>query len=182
MNTNSFPPTPRIILLTPVRCYLNPEAEIKGGLIVYNWAAKNPGKVACIYADAPVMDFKSWPLGKGGGNEVDKYQLLEAYGFKSMEEALEWKHNPLDHTRELAKAGIPILHVVGDDDRVVPVKENTSVFESRMKLLGSPITVIHKPGVDHHPHSLSDPAPIVRFVLKATGHDANFYKNVPAEE
>lgn len=167
------------------KCGLNRKVVLegmsRGGLIVYNWAAKNPGKVACIYADAPVMDFKSWPLGKEG-TETDKRQLLEAYGFKSMSEALEWKHNPLDHTRKLAKAGIPILHVVGDDDRVVPVRENTSMFESRMKLLGAPITVIHKPGVDHHPHSLSDPAPIVRFILKATGHDAHFYKNVPAEE
>lgn len=35
------------------------EGMSRGGLIVYNWAARNPDKVACIYADAPVMDFKS---------------------------------------------------------------------------------------------------------------------------
>lgn len=34
------------------------EGMSRGGLIVYNWAAQNPEKVACIYADAPVMDFK----------------------------------------------------------------------------------------------------------------------------
>ena len=28
------------------------------------------------------------------------------------------------------------------------------------------ITVIEKPGIGHHPHSLKDPAPIVDFVLK----------------
>ena len=39
----------------------------RGGLYVYNWAAANPDKVACIYADAPVCDFKSWPGGKGKG-------------------------------------------------------------------------------------------------------------------
>ncbi len=37
----------------------------RGGLYVYNWAAANPDKVACIYGDAPVCDFKSWPGGKG---------------------------------------------------------------------------------------------------------------------
>lgn len=157
------------------------EGMSRGGLIVYNWAAKNPGKVACIYADAPVMDFKSWPLGKEG-TETDKRQLLEAYGFRNIDEAMKWKQNPLDHARKLAKAGIPILHVVGDDDQVVPVKENTEVFEKRMKLLEAPITVIHKPRVGHHPHSLSNPAPIVRFILKATGNDAPFYDNVPAEK
>lgn len=39
----------------------------RGGLYCYNWAAANPEKVACIYGDAPVCDFKSWPGGKGKG-------------------------------------------------------------------------------------------------------------------
>ena len=43
------------------------EGMSRGGLMIYNWAAKNPGKVACIYADNPVCDFKSWPGGKGAG-------------------------------------------------------------------------------------------------------------------
>ena len=43
------------------------EGVSRGGLFVYNWAAANPDKVACIYADTPVMDFKSWPGGKGKG-------------------------------------------------------------------------------------------------------------------
>ncbi len=39
------------------------EGMSRGGLIVYNWAAKNPDKVCCIYGDAPVCDIKSWPGG-----------------------------------------------------------------------------------------------------------------------
>ncbi|MCP3965907.1 MAG: alpha/beta hydrolase [Lentisphaerae bacterium] len=31
----------------------------RGGLAVYNWAARNPQKTACIYADNPVCDIKS---------------------------------------------------------------------------------------------------------------------------
>ena len=30
------------------------EGMSRGGLIIYNWASANPGKVACIYGDAPV--------------------------------------------------------------------------------------------------------------------------------
>ena len=151
------------------------EGMSRGGLIVYNWAAKNPEKVACIYADAPVMDFKSWPMGKGksAGSVQDTKLLLKAYGFVNEEEALNWKRNPVDCASVVAKARIPILHVVGDVDRVVPVAENTAIFENSMKALNAPITVIHKPGVDHHPHSLNNPDPIVRFILKATGHAVN---------
>ena len=147
------------------------EGMSRGGLIVYNWAAANPGKVACIYADAPVMDFKSWPMGRGryAGSPDDVRKLLAAYGFADEAAALAWKGNPLDHARTIAKAGIPVLHVVGDADDVVPVEENTALFEKEMARLGAPIAVIHKPGVGHHPHSLNDPGPIVQFILSATG-------------
>lgn len=65
----------------------------RGGLIVYNWAAQNTDKVACIYADAPVMDIKSWPMGRGAseGSDDDVRQLLSAYGFSNEEAALKWR-------------------------------------------------------------------------------------------
>lgn len=146
------------------------EGMSRGGLIVYNWAAANPGKVACIYADAPVMDFKSWPLGKGAssGSAEDTRLLLTAYGFSNEQQALKWKKNPIDHAGKLAKAGIPILHVVGDADEVVPVKENTDIFAKRLKGRHYTFQVIHKPGIGHHPHSLNNPQPITEFILNHT--------------
>ena len=47
------------------------EGMSRGGLIIYNWAAKNPDKVSCIYGDAPVCDFKSWPGAKAKGKAVE---------------------------------------------------------------------------------------------------------------
>lgn len=151
------------------------EGMSRGGLIVYNWTAKNPGKVACIYADAPVMDIKSWPMGKGAsrGSGYDVKQMCSVYGFQDEQDALNWKGNPLDHCSIIAKSKIPVLHVVGDADDVVPVSENTGVFESEMKRLKAGITVIHKPGVGHHPHSLNNPSVIVDFILKSTGYYSN---------
>lgn len=151
------------------------EGMSRGGLIIYNWAASNPDKVACIYADAPVMDFKSWPMGKGlsEGSTEDTKHLMEAYGFSSEAKALDWKKNPVDHAQALAKAGIPMLHVVGDADDVVPVAENTGIFEKRLADCGYNLRVIHKPGVGHHPHSLNNPQPIVDFILTATKQARN---------
>lgn len=147
------------------------EGMSRGGLIVYNWAAANPSKVACIYADAPVMDIKSWPMGEGEytGSDVDTEQMLKAYGFTSREDALLWQGNPVDHARVVVKARIPVLHVVGDADVVVPVDENSTVIEKRLKELGyTNFQIIRKPGVGHHPHSLKDPTQIVNFILNAT--------------
>ncbi len=67
-----------------------------------------------------------------------------------------------------------MLHVIGDADDIVPVAENTMPFEQQIKSAGGNITVIHKPGVSHHPHSLQDPTPIVNFILAATGQKINF--------
>lgn len=133
------------------------EGLSRGGLIVYNWAARNPEKIQCIYADAPVCDFKSWP----GINDA----ILTAYGLTE-EEAKTYGGNPIDNLKPLADAGVPLLHVVGDVDKVVPVIENTAVVEKRYKALGGHIEVIHKANVGHHPHSLEDPTPIVNFILR----------------
>ena len=146
------------------------EGMSRGGLIIYNWAAKNPGKVAAIYADAPVMDFKSWP-------KINP-TILKVYRFKNEQEAKAYKGNPVDNLAPLAKAGIPIIHVVGMDDKVVPVSENTQVAERRYKKMGGTFKVIRKKGIGHHPHSLKDPSPIVEFVTSKGQGSAN----LPAEK
>jgi pimeloyl-ACP methyl ester carboxylesterase len=151
------------------------EGMSRGGLIMYNWAAANPDKVACIYGDAPVCDFKSWPGGKGegkGGGGAWR-QCLDAYDL-SEADAFAYARNPVDNLKPLARAGVPLLHVVGDADDVVPVEENTTIMETRYRKLGGSIQVIHKPGVGHHPHSLEDPAPIVAFILQHTVPNVQF--------
>jgi pimeloyl-ACP methyl ester carboxylesterase len=140
----------------------------RGGLYAYRWAAENPGKVGAIYGDAPVCDFKSWPAGKGKGkgSPADWKDLIADYGFRDEAEALACTNNPIDTLAPLAAAGIPIVHVVGDIDDVVPVAENTAILEMRYRELGGTIQVIHKPGVGHHPHGLDNPAPVVGFIIK----------------
>ncbi|MEG1664982.1 MAG: GDSL-type esterase/lipase family protein [Mucinivorans sp.] len=138
------------------------EGMSRGGLIALNWAAANANKVAAIYVDAPVMDIKSWPMGNGG-NENDTKQMMSAYGFKTKEEAMAWKKNPVDQIEKLRN--IPIILVVGDADEVVPVKENGSLLEAAAL---PTFKAIHKPNIGHHPHSLFCPEPVVTFILRAT--------------
>jgi hypothetical protein len=101
---------------------------------------------------------KSWPGGKGTskGSPHDWQIFLKLYGFTE-EQALAWKENPIDLLAPVAKAKIPIIHVVGDADDVVPVLENTTMLVERYRALGGKIEVISKPGIGHHPHSLEDP-------------------------
>ena len=152
------------------------EGMSRGGLIIYRWAAVNPEKVACVYADAPVLDIKSWPggKGKGPGSVTDWNLVKKAYGFTTDQEAIDYKENPLDLASKIARGGYPMLHVVGDADEVVPVAENTALFEKAVLENKGEIEVIHKPGVNHHPHSLENPTPIVDFILSAVNRKINF--------
>lgn len=139
----------------------------RGGLYAFNYAAKYPEKVAVLYLDAPVLDISSWPGGKGTGEGsaecwaecMNRYNLNEET-WKSFNE------NPLDKVTKVAEAGIPIIVVAGSVDRIVPYTENSAILKEKYENLGGNIKVILKPLVDHHPHSLEDPTPVVDFIMK----------------
>lgn len=138
------------------------EGFSRGGLFTFNWASKNPEKVACIYVDAPVCDVFSWP---GRKNSSLWNDLLKEWNLTD-EQMNQFKGNPLDNLAPLAKADIPIISVCGDEDKTVPFKDNMDVVRSRYLALGGTVEVIIKPGVDHHPHSLEKPEPVVDFITR----------------
>ena len=141
-----------------------------GALYAVNFALKYPDCCGLLYLDAPVLDICSWPggLGAGLGEESCWKECKEIYHLND-ETALTFTGNPLDRTKELAKTGIPVMLVCGDADRYVPYAENGEPFYEKMKEAGADIMLIVKPGCDHHPHSLSDPAPVVDFIEKHYG-------------
>lgn len=147
------------------------EGVSRGGLFVYNWAVRNPQRVSCIYCDTPVCDIKSWPAGKGSGlgspptwaRCLDAYQMTE-------EQALKFNGNPIDHAQVIAEAGIPLMHLVSENDQVVPPLENTYVLRDRLASFGFPMQVISvaegsKKSNGHHMEP-PDPQRVVDFVLK----------------
>jgi lysophospholipase L1-like esterase/pimeloyl-ACP methyl ester carboxylesterase len=138
------------------------EGFSRGGLFAFNWAAKNPEKVACIYVDAPVCDLKSWP----GRKQTQLWNdMLKEWNIQDSDMAT-FKGNPLDNLKPIAAAGIPIISVCGDSDQTVPYLENMDKARTRYLQLGGSVEVIIKKGCDHHPHSLTDPTPVVNFILR----------------
>ena len=144
------------------------EGMSRGGLSVFNWAAENPEKVACIYVDAPVCDIKSWPGGlqNGMGSKEDWQKCLMAYNFTE-EEAKAYVQNPINKVESLVENQIPLLVVSGDDDQVVPYSENAQLMVDQYQELDGKVKVIIKKG-EGHVHGLSNPRPIIQFILKNT--------------
>ena len=138
------------------------EGVSRGGLFVYGWASRHPDRVACIYADTPVCDIKSWPGGAGSGiGSPDTWQrLLKEYNFTD-EEAQNYSKNPIDILEPIAKAKIPVLHIVSLNDQVVPPSENTFVLAGRYRQLGGDIEIMEvKEGTEKsHGHHFTHPDP-----------------------
>lgn len=142
----------------------------RGGLFIYNWAKENPKKVASIYAEAPVCDFKSWPAGFGAskGSPNDWEKLKEEYGFLSDDDAKLYGNNPIDNLNALAEAKVPILHMIGLQDKIVPVDENTLTLINTYINLGGNASVFTstrgKQELEGHHFPIETPRSVADFI------------------
>ncbi|MEK6702270.1 MAG: prolyl oligopeptidase family serine peptidase [Planctomycetota bacterium] len=124
--------------LSPKVCLL---AQSRGGLMWYNWAVENPSQVACIAGIYPVCDPTSYP-----GLDA----TAKAYGMTEAELTAQLaQHNPLDRLAPLAKAKVPILHVHGNKDDLVPLEKNSGELIKRYQALGGPGQLVVIEGKGH---------------------------------
>lgn len=136
-------------------------ARSRGGLMFYNWAATHPESVACVAGIYPVCNLVSYPgLAKACG----------AYGLTESElEANLAAHNPCDRLAPLARVGVPLLHLHGDKDEIVPLEHNSALLAERYRSFGGDIRLILFEGQGHNYwpgwfHS----QPLVDFVIAHT--------------
>ena len=117
-------------------------ARSRGGLMLYNWAAENPDKVACIAGVYPVCNLLSYPgLAKASG----------AYGMSTEQlEADLSEHNPVDRLEPLAAAKVPIFHIHGDSDKIVPLDTNSALVKERYDQLGGEMELEIVEGQGHN--------------------------------
>lgn len=117
-------------------------ARSRGGLMLYSWAADNPTSVACIAGIYPVCNISSYPgLSRACG----------AYGMTAEELAAKLtEHNPIDRLASLAKANVPIFHIHGDSDTVVPLAKNSGEVEKRYTKLGGKMKLEIVKGQGHN--------------------------------
>lgn len=124
---------------------LSPKATLlpqsRGGLMLYNWAVEHPESVACVAGIYTVCSFTSYP-------GVDK----AAPAYEMTPEALQATlkdHDPIERLAPLAKAKVPIFHIHGDADVVVPIERNAGELVKRYQALGGPATLKVIPGKGH---------------------------------
>lgn len=117
-------------------------ARSRGGLMLYNWAAEHPEAVAGIAGIYPVCNLASYP-------GIDR--ACGAYGLTAEELTSELaKHNPVDRLAALAQEKVPIFHLHGDEDKVVPLEENSALVAKRYEQLGGAMELEVVKGQGHN--------------------------------
>jgi hypothetical protein len=117
-------------------------ARSRGGLMLYCWAAENADKVGGVAGIYPVCNIASYP---GLKRACGAYGMTEAELKTNLAE-----HNPIDRLASLAKAKVPIMHIHGDSDKVVPHVANSAIVAERYKTLGGPVEIILIEGQGHN--------------------------------
>ena len=117
-------------------------ARSRGGLMLYNLAVEHPECVGCVAGIYPVCNLKSYPgLAKACG----------AYNLSETELAANLaQHNPVDRIAPLARAGVPIMHLHGDNDEVVPMEENSAALAEAYRKHGGQMKLMVVPGQGHN--------------------------------
>jgi len=117
-------------------------ARSRGGLMVYNWAVEHAGSVACVAGIYPVCNLSSYP---GLRRACGAYGMTEKQLASKLAE-----HNPIDRLAPLAKAKVPIFHIHGDKDNVVPLEKNSGEVARRYEKLGGKMTLKIAKGQGHN--------------------------------
>ncbi len=117
-------------------------ARSRGGLMLYCWAAENPKKVCCIAGIYPVCNIASYP---GVNRACGAYDMTEAQLAADLA-----RHNPIDRLAALAKARVPIFHIHGDVDKVVPSAANSALVAERYKRAGGRMRLMIAKGQGHN--------------------------------
>ena len=123
----------------PKACLL---ARSRGGLMLYNWAANNPKKVKCIAGIYPVCNLRSYP---GLERAAPAYKMSASELANSLSE-----NNPINRLQNLAKADVPIFHIHGNVDSVVPLKSNSRIIAKRYQRFGGNMHLVVPKGQGHN--------------------------------
>ena len=133
----------RTLGLAPRVCLV---PQSRGGPMLYNWAVEHPEWISGVTGIYTVCDLRAC---QGASLAFDAFR---ADGV-SLERDLS-AHNPVDRLAPLARLGVPLFHIHGDSDDVVPLEPNAGELVRRYRSLGGPAELLTVPGYGHEEHAI----------------------------
>jgi alpha-beta hydrolase superfamily lysophospholipase len=105
-----------------------------GALFLYDWASRHADQVRCIAGIRPLVNIESDPRIAA--------ELAKAYASGTGGMQPRVAHNPIDELGALADHSVPILHLHGPGDTVVPAEPNSGELARRYRALGGAIEIV----------------------------------------
>jgi len=142
-----------------------------GGAHAVNFAGFYPEKIACMYIDAPVLNFLSLPgkIGNDFCERVWEKEFIYAYPEITRDKLLNFEMHPMNRIDTLIENEIPILMAYGTEDMTVIYSENGKILEMAYENHPGLLTVIPVGNRGHHPHGkIGDNSEIVNYIIEHT--------------
>ena len=122
------------------------EGFSRGGLYAVNFAAAHPDKTAALYLDAPVLDIRSWPGGKGKGKGDARCwkQALEIFNLteETAKSCLREQKNAYKHEDQLLR-----VNEIARQRGYLKPAEDRAIIEAMLKV--KPVTLRPEIGRAH---------------------------------
>lgn len=144
-----------------------------GGAHAMNFAAAYPDDIVCMFLDAPVLNFLSFPgkLGNADCEYIWKDEFIKAYPEITRAKLLDFKNHPMNAIDTVIEHKIPIIMLYGTEDNTVIYEENGKILEDAYENANANdlLKVIPRIYQGHHPHGLlNDSVPITDFIIEHT--------------
>jgi len=139
-----------------------------GGAHAMRFAGLHPECVACMFIDAPVLNYLSFPgkLGIPLFEKIWETEFQKAYPGVSRADLLNFKEHPMNQIPALKAARIPIVMAYGTEDMTVPYDENGKLMEMAYADAPELLTLMVRQSQGHHPHGFpTEPWRIADYIV-----------------
>ena len=139
-----------------------------GGAHAVRFAGFYPELTSCVYIDAPVLNYCSFPGRIGGiyNEKVWENEFVKAYPGIKRYQLISFGEHPMNMADVLARERIPVIMVYGLEDSTVIYEENGKLFEEAFEGTGL-LKTVAVPHRGHHPHGMiGDNSEIVAFIIE----------------
>lgn len=139
-----------------------------GGAHAVNFAGYYPELVSCVYIDAPVLNFCSFP-GKMNYDDCEyvwENEFKEAYPGIKRHQLLQFNEHPINRADTLVENKVPVIMVYGAEDQTVLYSENGLLLQMAYENTEL-MKVIRVACRGHHPHGkIGDNSEIIDFIVE----------------
>lgn len=145
-----------------------------GGAHAVQFGGYYPKLIDCMFIDAPVLNFLSYPAKLGVGIEgIWENEFCACYKGITRADLLGSDIHPICRVKKLIENKIPIIMLYGSEDQTVIYEENGALLAEAYSVAPELLKVMRISLRGHHPHgkTCGDNSDIIEFICEHIGNE-----------